>query len=378
MRHTDPVRVVASFVGGWGHAEPLVPVARVAQARGHRVTFAGQARVVPRLGELGFATAVVGPDTFSDDRPPLRPVDREGERAVMRDHFVARFGDVRATALGELLERERAGLVVCDEVDVGAVVAAERLGVPCVTVSVLAAGRLSAPDVVGPAWDRLRADHGLPADPGGVALGGTVAVVPAPRSFRDPSLGWRSSRHAVRPPILDEAVRHPPGDRPFVYATLGTVFNVESGDLLARLADALGRLDADALLTVGPSIDPAELGDVAPNVRVAPFVPQRDVLGRCDAVVCHGGSGTLVAALSLGVPVVVLPMGADQPDNADRCEELGVGVSLEPVTVDATEIAGAVDAVLGDPDVREAASRLADEAAAQPPLDRLPALLELV
>jgi MGT family glycosyltransferase len=232
--------------------------------------------------------------------------------------------------------------------------------------------------VVGPAWDRLRADHGLPPDPGGVALGGTVALVPAPRSFRDPSRGWGSSRHAVRPPILDEVVRHPPGDRPFVYATLGTVFNVESGDLLARLADALGRLDADALLTIGPGIDPAELGDVAPNVRVAPFVPQRDVLGRCDAVVCHGGSGTLVAALSLGVPVVVLPMGADQPDNADRCEELGVGASLDPVTADAAEIARAVAAVLGDPGVRDAASRLADEAAAQPPLDRLPALLELV
>jgi UDP:flavonoid glycosyltransferase YjiC (YdhE family) len=46
------VTVLATFVGGWGHAEPLLPVARLAQARGHQVAFAGQAAVVPRLAEL--------------------------------------------------------------------------------------------------------------------------------------------------------------------------------------------------------------------------------------------------------------------------------------------------------------------------------------
>ena len=77
-------------------------------------------------------------------------------------------------------------------------------------------------------------------------------------------------------------------------------------------------------------------------------MPQHEILGRCAAVVSHGGSGTLVAALSLGVPVVVLPMGADQPDNADRCEALGVGVVLDPLTADGAMIATAVTEVMAD------------------------------
>ena len=80
-------------------------------------------------------------------------------------------------------------------------------------------------------------------------------------------------------------------------------------------------------------------------MRVEQFVPQHEVLGHCDAVVCHGGSGTLIAALSLGVPVVVLPMGADQPDNADRCEELGVGIVLDALTAEPATISAAVRAV---------------------------------
>ena len=56
---------------------------------------------------------------------------------------------------------------------------------------------------------------------------------------------------------------------------------------------------------------------------------------------CHGGSGTIVDALSLGIPVVVLPMGADQVDNADRCEALGTNIALDPLTATLTEIADA-------------------------------------
>jgi len=58
------VGVLVTFVGGWGHAEPLLPVARMAASRGHRVAFAGQAAVVPRLAAMGYDTFVVWPDTL--------------------------------------------------------------------------------------------------------------------------------------------------------------------------------------------------------------------------------------------------------------------------------------------------------------------------
>ena len=325
---------------------------------------------MPRLAALGFETVVAGPDTLHSDRQPLVPVDREFERTIVRDHFVTEFGALRADALRAQVERDQPDLVVCDEMDVGAVVAAELTGVPCVTVSVTAAGRLVSPAVVGAAWDGLRTDHGLVPDPTCHRLAGTMRLTPAPSSFRDPHVATPFESHAVRPPILDDVERS--AGRSLVYATLGTVFNVESGNLLDRLGQALAQLDAEAVLTVGPHIDPDELKPAAGRrVHVAQFVPQHEVLCRCDAVACHGGSGTLIAALSVGVPVVVLPMGADQPDNADRCEELGVGIVLDALTAEPAAISAAIREVRNEPRYGQAAAVLATEAAAQPPVDEL-------
>jgi UDP:flavonoid glycosyltransferase YjiC (YdhE family) len=360
--------VLVSFVGGWGHAEPLLPLARLASARGHRIVAAGQGAVLPRLGGLGLETVEVGPDTLSTDRRPLVAVDRAMERVVVRDHFVAEFGHHRSGRLGAVIDTHGPDLVVCDEMDAGAVLAAERAGVPCITVGVLAAGRLGAPDVIGPAWAQLRAGAGLPEDPDCHRFAGDVRLDPTPSSFRDPASGTPPQLVHVRPPILDQlAAPPPPGTvRPLVYATLGTVFDVESGDLFGRLVDALALLERECLLTIGWNVGRDELPAAPGRVRVEPFVAQADVVPGCAAVVCHGGSGTLTAALSVGVPVVVLPMGADQPDNADRCAELGVGIVLDATTAEARDIAAAVDAVTHDARYRRAAERLAAEAARQP------------
>ena len=170
----------------------------------------------------------------------------------------------------------------------------------------------------------------------------------------------------------------PSHDRSLVYATLGTVFNLESGDLLDRLADALERCGRDALLTVGPHIDVARFATAGPNLRIESFADHRESFPRSVAVVFHGGSGTLVDALAMGVPVVVLPMGADQPDNADRCAELGVGIVLEPLTATTDEIAEAIARVIDEPRFAAAAVAIADEARTQPRLADVRELVELL
>ncbi len=67
-----------------------------------------------------------------------------------------------------------------------------------------------------------------------------------------------------------------------------------------------------------------------------------------------------------GVPLVVIPMGADQPLNAKRCEELGVARVLDPVTATPELVREAVSAVLSDPGYRAAARRVANEIATLP------------
>jgi UDP:flavonoid glycosyltransferase YjiC (YdhE family) len=81
----------------------------------------------------------------------------------------------------------------------------------------------------------------------------------------------------------------------------------------------------------------------------------------------------VLAALAHGLPSVLLPLGADQPWNADRCARLGVAEVLDPLTATAAEIRRAVDAA----DTRRAAAaRLQSEIARLPGPEEAVARLE--
>jgi UDP:flavonoid glycosyltransferase YjiC (YdhE family) len=90
------------------------------------------------------------------------------------------------------------------------------------------------------------------------------------------------------------------------------------------------------------------------------------LLATCDALVFHAGSGTMLAALAEGLPLVLLPVAADQPENADRCAAAGVGVVLEPDACSPDAVAEATARVLADPGFREAARRARHEISAMP------------
>jgi UDP:flavonoid glycosyltransferase YjiC (YdhE family) len=306
------VRVLCTFAGGAGHLAPTLPVARALRERGHDVAYACQADLVPDVVRAGFPAHDTGGATVlpPDRRRPLLPVDRAAEQEVVRRAYAGTIARERAARVRELAAGWRPDLVVRDELDLGAAVAAEALGLPCAEVTVIAAGGFVLPDVVGPALQDLRSEHGLASRSG--LPHDALTVVPVPPSFRDP-------RH----PLLGDVVHVRPGgwtpDRragSLVLVTLGTVFAQESGDLFSRLLAGVRDLPVDVLVTVGPALDPAELGPQPPQVRVERFVPLAEVLPSCAAVVSHGGSGTVVASLAAGVPCVLLPMGADQPFNA--------------------------------------------------------------
>jgi UDP:flavonoid glycosyltransferase YjiC (YdhE family) len=137
-------------------------------------------------------------------------------------------------------------------------------------------------------------------------------------------------------------------ERPLVYLTFGTVAPQREcfPDLYREAVDALASLPVDLLVTVGRDRDPALLGRVRANVRVERWVDQAAVLRHASAVVCHGGSGTVRGALAQGVPLVVMPMFADQPHNAARVHELGAGIAVEPPPAGIDGLRGAVEDLL--------------------------------
>ena len=160
-------------------------------------------------------------------------------------------------------------------------------------------------------------------------------------------------------------------DWPLVYLTLGSVVPIPG---LHRAAiDALSALPVRVLMTLGQDRDPAELGLVGANVHVARWVPQAHVMPHAAAIVCHGGSGTVTAAMAGGVPAVVVPMIADQHENARRVSELGAGLRLD--VDDIVRLPDAVRALLADPSYREAAGRIAEETAKLPPVETATAIL---
>jgi UDP:flavonoid glycosyltransferase YjiC (YdhE family) len=381
------VRFLFTLSGGSGHLDPLVPLARASATAGHTVAFAARPWMVPKAQELGFEAFPSGTDEGLEPvTRPLLELDPERELRDLRDGFGRWIARERAADLMPLYGQWRPDVVVWEETDFGAAIVAERLGLPHANVLVTAAGSFVRADVMAPALDEVRAEHGLPADPGAAMLSRYLVLSPFPPSFRDPAFRPPATTHGLRTWDVDRPETSPsptpptwasrlPG-APVVYFTLGTVFNHESGDLFQRVLAGLCELPINLLVTVGREIDPASLGAQPPNVRVERFVPQVEVLPHVDLVVSHAGSGSVLGALAFGRPMVLAPMGADQPLNAQRCAALGVGRVLDAVRATPADVRDAVAAVLEDPSCRAAAQRLRDEIAALPPPEHAVGLLE--
>jgi UDP:flavonoid glycosyltransferase YjiC (YdhE family) len=274
-------------------------------------------------------------------------------------------------------------LVVSEETDFGSMIAAERLGLPHATVLVLVAGFVH-PGLVAEPLDALRTEHGLPPDQDLSMPSRYLVLAPLPPSFRDPAFPLPATAHAFRPLTPGGAGNDAPPPpwplrvqgAPTIYFTLGTVFNLESGDLFERVLAGLGDLRVNVVATVGSQIDPAEFGSLPENVHVERYIPQSLVLPHCDAVVSHGGSGSVLGSLAFGLPMVLIPMGADQPLNAARCEKLGAARVLDAIAAAPETVREAVSSVLSDPAYRSAAERMRDEIAALPGPEEAVQLLE--
>jgi UDP:flavonoid glycosyltransferase YjiC (YdhE family) len=368
------LRILFAFAGGSGHLDPLVPLARAAEQAGHTVAFAGRPLMTGRVEKLGFTAFATGTDRgLTPVRRPLLPVDRERELRDFREGFAGRIAGERAPALVALCQTWRPDLIVWEETDFGAVLAAEYLGLPHATVLVIAAGSFVPLAAVGEVLNAHRAAYGLAADPEMAMLSRYLVLAPMPPGYRDPAFPLPATAHSVRLTAGggEQQTSAPPweatlADAPTVYFTLGTVFNVESGDLFERVLVGLRGLPVHLVVTVGWGIEPAELGPQPPNVQIFQHIPQEITLRYCDVVISHAGSGSVMGALGYGRPMVLLPMGADQPWNADRCEAWGVARVLDPVAVRPEEVGEAVMAVLTTTSYREAAERLRDGMVAMP------------
>jgi MGT family glycosyltransferase len=165
----------------------------------------------------------------------------------------------------------------------------------------------------------------------------------------------------------------PAGDDPLVLVGMSSTY-MDHADVLQRVTTALGRLRVRGIVTTGPAV-PVDAIEAPANVTVVERAPHSEVLRHASAVVTHAGHGTVIKALAAGVPVVALPLGRDQLDNAARVVHHGAGLRLKP-NAKPEAIAKALRRVLDEPSFGAGAERLAAAIAAETSEDRAIAELE--
>ena len=145
-----------------------------------------------------------------------------------------------------------------------------------------------------------------------------------------------------------------------IYVSLGSVFN-NRPDVFHTIMSGLDREDYQVIVSAGSAYNKFRDKRIPGNVLLFPWVPQVSVLPEVDMVIGHGGNNSTNESLSAGKPLVVLPIGGEQGDNARRVEYLGVGLRVNLRTLTAQEIADKVEQIRKTPGFHTRAAEIKRE-----------------
>lgn len=378
------MRVLAACsLGGAGHLHPLLPFLDAARHRGHETLVVGPPALAAMVSATGHSFAAGGepPEAAIAPIRERLPVVPAAEASVLgnRELFGRLATAAMLPAMSRLMATWEPDVVLRDPCEYASAIVAHRQGTPTAQVAIgLAAVEWASLNIAAPALEAHR-----PGLTGELLRAPYLTRFPAsvdPSPFPD-TCRFRKPEAPAGASLPDWWDGRRSG---LVYVSFGTVLGHMSTAMhVYRTAvRAVADLDARVLLTVGRAIDPGQLDDVPAHVHVEPWIDQVDVLGEAQVVVCHGGSGTTFGALAAGVPVVIIPLFADQFANARAVAETGAGIVVEagdddrgnrrPLTArEAARIAAAIETVRARPSYRRQARRIAAEMAAAPGADTL-------
>jgi MGT family glycosyltransferase len=392
------VHVLVALWDGGGTVPVEIGVVRRLVTRGHQVTVLADppmAGTVTATGavfrpwrEAPHRRAPEDPDLIDDVscRTPLGVLDR------LLTRLIAGPASAFARDVQAALAERPADVVVVSGALLGALAAAESLGIPSVALCANvylrpttglppfgsglrpAAGPLGRvrdrvlPSVVTRLWNRglpslNAARRSLGLDPLSELWqqwdrADRVLVLTSP-AFDLPASLPANVRYVG--PVLDDPdwvapVEIPPGTDPLVVVGLSSTHMRSTGEVLRRIVAGLAELPVRAVVPTGPAVDPVDVPG-APGVVVVRSVPHSELFPIADVVITHAGHGTLLKALAAGVPTLCLPMGRDQWDNVVRATRHGAVLRLRP-TARPEQIADAVRRLLDEPSFRRNAERI--------------------
>ena len=389
------MRILITSVSAYGHLQPLIPLAKALVEARHEVAIAIGPDLRPRAEAAGFTAFDAGISTNAAFERlavlfPDQPYNRLAPSEILGWYMPHLFGEVLAPAMLDDLELVvqswKPDVVVHETWEFAGPIAAASAGIPsiCQTLGLRIDDMIleSVAAAVAPLWQQ----RGLKPDPT-AGLYRTLCLDTTPPNLQDhESAESRDVIHAMRPvaepPIAGETLPQWIEQRrnvPLVYMTLGTNSSTNSDVSMFRsVIDGLEDLDIDVLITIGFGKDPATIGPLAKNIHVENYVPQSLLLPYCSAVICHGGPGTILHSLAHGLPLLILPQGADQYVMGERVLESGVGLRLVPGDVNPSSVRASVLALLEEISYKVNAYRLKREIAAMPGPDEVVHLIEEV
>jgi UDP:flavonoid glycosyltransferase YjiC (YdhE family) len=363
----------------------MLPLARALAEAGHDVAFASSEPVAGEAETDGFAAFRVG--QAMDAVEPLARRVRDLAAAlppsqvrsfVFTELFIRVELEPRVKDLIDITEQWRPHLVVHEVAEFAGPLVATMIGIPYVEHSYGPAIQNDVLRAAGEAAAPFWSSHGLTPHPlGGFYRYLYLDVCPPSLQVPEAVPGAVQAMRTVetRPPATQlpwlDALRGPP----IVYITLGTVYN-RNLDVFRALLDGLRDEALNVVVTVGKQNDPAMLGRQPSNIHVHRYIPQELLLPYCAAVVTHGGAGSTLGALAFGLPLLVVPQGADQFYNAERAAAAGAAVQLMPDRLTADSAREAVRILLHDDTFRRAAHRIKSEFDAMPDARQAVEMLE--
>ncbi|MEH1164401.1 glycosyltransferase [Micromonospora sp. CPCC 205539] len=373
------MRVLFSTTPAFGHFLPLLPLARAFRRQGHDVAVVTAVGMTPLISPEGFELLAAGPmpDALFAEvgrKLGINPATEPTPEAVA-EFFAGVRIDLTADEAIAQAKRWQPDLIINEMVDFVGPLVATSLDVPLATVAF-------GPSVPAEFTDALTAtarpryeERGLPAPAGTPSGRWLLDTCPPGLQFPDFAVPSGMERIALRPEPHQAAdalagVGTPQaGGRPRVLVSFGTVFADPA--VVGPLLGALTALDVDVVATLGLDGKPEDYQLDSDRVEFSPFVPLAQLLENVDAVITHGGAGTTLGTLARGIPMVVVPQGADQFFQADRVAASGAGLALMPGQADPAAIAAALRRLLDEPTFTAEARRISAEVAAMPTPDQV-------
>ena len=388
------MRVLVTCISAYGHLQPLLPLAQALVNAGHEVAIATGPDMRRRAQAAGFTTfqAGIGADVAFGrlaERYPDQEYNRLAPSDILDWYLPHLFGEVMAPSmlddLEPLVRSWQPDVILHDTWELAAPIAAAGAGIPSVNQTLGIRFYDRYVNAIAVAVASLWRQRGLEPDPE-AGLYRHLCLDTTPPGFQPyDTARYRKTMRPLRPvalpPLPGETlpawIEHR-RDVPLIYMTLGTNTN---GDIsmFRSVIEGLSDLDVDVLITIGVGKDPASIGPLAGNTHVEGYLPQSLILPHCAGVICHGGAGSTLSALAQGLPLLILPQGADQYIIGDLVAAAGAGLLLTPPDVNPSSVQASVLALLSEPDRWVGTRRLQREIAAmQAPAEVVPLIEQLV